>query len=142
MTTNEIQNKVDVNSIVFATKTKTKASLALVGYSGSQGVLTFNEKMVKLLGIKDWVCVKAGYDKKSKVIVLQNCEPNECGAIQVRLFPKKQKDGKPYQTDGRIISIAHMLNLFELSRESCKYKAECNGRMIFLEKAIEKTTVE
>lgn len=137
---NRIADRVDVNTIVFQTKVRFGGShmKAVVGYNATGRTLSFNNKMVSLLDMKNWKDVVVGYDKRSQVLVLKNCDPEEVGAVMVRTKPPsgvKLADfdyEKDKERSSRIVAIGNIASALDISK-GAHFRAEREGNMIFLE---------
>ena len=127
---NKIADRVNMDLVVFETKKRWgKSQRAVVSFSTSTKTLYFNNKMLNVLNMEKWKQVVVGYDAKSKIIVLKECEPEEYGAVALR---KKQNKGS--NKIGKILYIGHIIDSLKLF-DSCLFRAEKEGCMIFLELA-------
>ena len=136
----EISDKVNMEAVFYQPSAKgLHKQRAIVTYSPSSGQLHFNAKMVDILDIEDWDQVMVGYDPNSKIIILKQTDPEVMGTIIVRKGPSSSKHLKKTATKEaldrimkvRRISIAHLQRrVGELGRA---FKAERNGKMVFLE---------
>ena len=120
-----LSDKINMNAVQYITKKRVSVQQAIVTFSASQKVLRFNTKMVHLLGLDKWESVVAGYDRKSKIIVLKKADPEEIGAVACRYPTGNDKNAK-------VIGIGHVAASFGLDMKK-NWRAEKNGDIILLE---------
>ena len=129
----KLEDLVSIENIEYNKRPRASAThRAVVSFSKAIGQLYFNEKMVNLLDIEDWTDVVCGYDKRNNIIVLKKSDVEEYASVSViRISDKKNRHETIENTKKRRININAMV--VNLNVPMVKYyRAECNGRMIFL----------
>ena len=128
-----IADKVNIESICFDRNPRSKSDKAVVTFGLTAKALRFNPKMTKLLSMRDWTDVVVGYDRKSKVLVLKQCDSSEFGSVVVRTPSGGGSAINPDRAENtRSISIGSVSNTLGICKPTV-YRAERNGNMIFLE---------
>lgn len=120
-----LADKLNINAVQFVTKKRVCPQHAVVTYSASTKHLRFNAKMVSLLGLEKWESVVAGYERKSKIIVLKKSVPEELGSVLFRLAAAAD-------AEARVVGIGHVAATFGLDMKK-NWHAEKSGDIVLLE---------
>lgn len=127
-----IADKINIESICFERHPRSKMDKAVVTFGASNKTLRFNPKMTKLLSMRDWTDCIVGYDRKSKVIVLKQCDSSEFGSAVVRKPSPSTQSSPERVRDTRTVCIGAVANTLGICKVTV-FRAERNGNMIFLE---------
>ena len=135
-----IADRVDMETVVFEKRLRTKRDLAVVSYAPSSGTIYINPKMVAMLNIEKWEAVMVGADS-SGVVVLKESSLEEFGSTPLK---------RPVRTEGhdneRTIArakkswVAFIRHVFQARNITPvkKYRAQRDGMMVFLEPIVMK----
>ena len=127
-----IADKINIDNICFERHPRSKMDKAVVTFGVSNKNLRFNPKMTKLLSMRDWTDCIVGYDRKTKVIVLKQCDSSEFTSTAVRKPSPSTKSSPERVRNTRTVCIGAVANTLGLC-EVTAFRAERNGNMIFLE---------
>jgi hypothetical protein len=127
----KLADLINPNDIKFEARKRVRNEQAVVHYSPSRKVLTFNQKMQKILGIENWSHATIGWEKKHKVLVLKCAEAEDFGSFA--FYPSKTVvNGKTMNSSSKTICIGPVVAScgFELQRA---YRAERAGSLVYLQ---------
>jgi len=137
-----IADRLNVDNIEYMSRPYIRrgADAAVVRFAPSSGTLTFNEKMLDLCEMKNWTHVVVGFDTKSHIIVLKQCDAEEEGSVVLRAGKSCAKKTSPYRENAnksKVISINHLVRTKNLKLGK-RFRAERAGILVCLEEIEEK----
>lgn len=132
----KLADMLNVDTVRYERSPRAYTQKAYVTYSKSTGSMYFNVKMMKMLNIDGWANVIFGYDKRTGIVVMKECDAEEFGAVALRVpkvYPVRGKEPAPM--DGaRTVHAKHVMVAHDL-HESAVFRAERNGVMVLLKNA-------
>lgn len=127
----KLADLINPNDIKFEARKRVRNEQAIVYYSPSRKVLTFNQKMQKILSIENWTHATIGWEKRHQILVLKCAEAEDYGSFAF-LPSKTIANGKTVDSLSKTICIGPVVAScgFELQRA---YRAERAGSLVYLQ---------